>query len=482
MTVLASIVAGERVEGGPLCEDINPSRPTEVVAMYTASPAETALAAVDAAANAAAAWASRPAPERGAILRAAGDLLAARASEIGRDLAREEGKTVAEGMGEVGRAAAILRYFAAQTLEPDGETYPSHSPRTFLFARRKPVGVVAVITPWNFPIAIPAWKIAPALAYGNTVCWKPAEIVPLTAAHFMEALADAGLPPGVVNLVLGRGGEVGDAIVGAAAVDAISFTGSNAVGRVIQQKAVARGAKVQLELGGKNAAIVLADADLQLAVDHVARGAFLSAGQKCTATSRVIVEAPVVQEFTERLAAVARQWPAGDALEPSTTVGPVASAAQLESIERYLALAGDDGGTLVAGGARTRGADDGFFIDPTVIVGLDSTSRVVQEEVFGPVAAVLPAENFDDAVREANSTKFGLTAALFTNDLTAALEFAERAEAGVVKINQESAGLEFHVPFGGTKESSSGSREQGKVAREFFTEWKTVYLDRGSLE
>jgi len=396
---------------------------------------------------------------------------------VGRDLTREEGKTLAEGIGETRRAVAILRYYAGETLQPDGETYPSASPATFLYARREPVGVVVAITPWNFPIAIPAWKIAPALAYGNTVVWKPAEIVPLTATHLLRALIDAGLPPGVLNLVIGKGSEVGDTLVTHEAVDAITFTGSNSVGRRLQLKATERGKKVQLELGGKNPAVVLADADLDHAAEHVARGAFLSAGQKCTATSRVIVEAPALDAFQERLVALATSWKLGDPLDAATRVGPLASEAQLETVSGYLEQGARDGARVLAGGRRATDLGDGYYVPPTVLAGLSPESKVVREEIFGPVAAVIPAAGYAEAVALANDTPFGLTASLFTRDLGKALRFAADIRTGVVKINQESAGLEFQVPFGGMKDSSSGSREQGKAAREFFTQWKTVYLD-----
>jgi len=439
-----------------------------------------AAEAVDAAAAAFAEWRETPPPARGDVLRRAADLVEERADAIGRDLAREEGKTLAEAVGETRRAAAIFRYYAGQTLEPDGETYPSHSSLTFLYARREPLGVVTAITPWNFPIAIPAWKIAPALAFGNTVVWKPAEIVPLTSTHLAAALEDAGLLEGALNLVLGRGSVVGDTIVARDGVEAVTFTGSNAVGRAIQLKATEAGKKVQLELGGKNPAIVLADADLELAAEQVARGAFLSAGQKCTATSRVIVEQPVLEELGERVAALARSWPVGDPLDEATKVGPLSSEQQLETVSGYLDLAEQEAARVLAGGrARDNG---GYFVEPTVLADLPPTSRVVREEIFGPVAALLPARSYEEAVALANDTRFGLTAALFTRDLGKALRFARDVRAGVVKVNQESAGLEFQVPFGGMRESSSGSREQGKVARDFFTQWKTVYLDAPSAE
>jgi aldehyde dehydrogenase (NAD+) len=334
---------------------------------------------------------------------------------------------------------------------------------------------VAAITPWNFPIAIPAWKLAPALAYGNTVVWKPAELVPLTSVHLARVLVEAGLPPGVLNLVLGRSADVGETVVGHEAVAAITFTGSNEVGRRIQLTATANGKKVQLELGGKNPAVVLADADLEQAAEQVARGAFLSAGQKCTATSRVIVEQPVVDELGERVAAHARSWPVGDPLDEATKVGPLSSETQLETVSGYLELAERESARVLAGGQRRR--NGGYFVEPTVFADLPASSRVVREEIFGPVTALLPAGSYEEAVALANDTPFGLTAALFTQDLGKALRFARDIRAGVVKVNQETAGLEFQAPFGGMRESSSGSREQGKVARDFFTEWKTVYLD-----
>jgi alpha-ketoglutaric semialdehyde dehydrogenase len=423
-----------------------------------------------------------PPPARGDVLRRAADLVDERADTIGRDLAREEGKTLLEAVGETRRAAAILRYYAGQTLEPDGETYPSHSALTFLYARREPLGVVTAITPWNFPIAIPAWKIAPAIAFGNTLVWKPAEIVPLTSTHFATALVDAGLPDGVLNLVLGRGSVVGDTLVTHDRVEAVTFTGSNPVGRAIELKAVEAGKKVQLELGGKNPAVVLADADLELAAEQVARGAFLSAGQKCTATSRVIVEGQVLEELGDRVAALARSWPVGDPLDDTTKVGPLASKSQLDTVSGYLEVAESEAARVLVGGRRPRPGGGGYFVEPTVLADLPATSRVVREEIFGPVAALLPASSYEEAVALANDTPFGLTAALFTRDLGKALRFSRDIRAGVVKVNQESAGLEFQAPFGGMRQSSSGSREQGKVARDFFTQWKTVYLDAPPTE
>ena len=472
---LASLIGGRAREGDEVVADLNPAAPDEQVATVSLATPELAAEAVEAAAHAHARWRDTPPPERGEVLRRTADLIDDRAESIGRDLAREEGKTLVEAVAETRRAAAIVRYYAGQTLEPDGETYPSHSPHTFLYARREPLGVVVAITPWNFPIAIPAWKIAPALACGNTVVWKAAEIVPLTATHVANAFVDAGLPGGALNLVLGRGSVVGDTLVTHQRVEAVTFTGSNPVGRAIQLKATGAGKKVQLELGGKNPAVVLADADLELAAEQVARGASLSAGQKCTATSRVIVELPVLEELGERVARLARSWPVGDPLDEETRIGPLSSQAQLHTVSGYLELAEQEAARVLAGGGRPD--SNGYFVEPTVLADLPATSRVVREEIFGPVTAVLPARSYEEAVALANDTPYGLTAALFTRDLGRALLFSRQVRAGVVKVNQESAGLEFQAPFGGMRQSSSGSREQGKVARDFFTQWKTVYLD-----
>ncbi len=302
--------------------------------------------------------------------------------------------------------------------------------------------------------------------------------MPLTAVHLLQALVDAGMPAGVLNLVLGKGSEVGDVLVTHDAVQAITFTGSNSVGRAMQRKAIEHGKKVQLELGGKNPAVVLDDANLDLAAEQVARAAFLSAGQKCTATSRVIVHNAVLGPFQDRLAALAASWKLGDPLESDTRVGPLVSADQLQTVSGYLDVARQEGARILAGGGRAEDLGDGYYVRPTVLSELSPESRVVREEIFGPVAALLPASSYADAVRLANDTRYGLSASVFTNDLSRALRFADEIHAGVVKVNQESAGVEFHVPFGGMQESSSGSREQGKAAREFFTQWKTVYVDR----
>src|SRR3984893_18587194 len=476
--VRKNYVAGAWVEGAKIADDINPSDTNDVVGRFAHGDAAQANAAVAAAKDAFPAWSHSTIQLRHDILKRVGDEILARKDEIGRLLSQEEGKTLAEGVGEVTRAGQIFLFFSGECLRLAGDKVPSVRPNVDVEATREPVGVVGLITPWNFPIAIPAWKLAPALAYGNCVVLKPAELVPATAVHLLQALVDAGLPAGVLNLVLGKGSEVGDVLVTHAAVHAITFTGSNSVGRALQKKATEKGKKVQLELGGKNPAVVLADADLDLAAEHVARGAFLSAGRKCTATSRVIVEAPVLKDFQERLVALAEGWKLGDPLESDTRVGPLVSADQLKTVTDYLEIAIHEGGRMLAGGRRAADLGEGYYVKPTVITDVGRESRVVREEIFGPVAALLPAGSYEEAVQLANDTQYGLSASVFTNDLTRALRFADEIHAGVVKVNQESAGIEFQVPFGGMQESSSGSREQGKAAREFFAQWKTVYMDR----
>ncbi|MDE3100625.1 MAG: aldehyde dehydrogenase family protein [Chloroflexota bacterium] len=475
MTIeVRSYVGGEWIDG-PEVPDVDPAHPSRVVAVARQASAPDVARAVEAARAAFPSWSALPAGERGRILTRAAEIIEARVEATALEFTREEGKTLAEARGEIRRAASIFRYYAGQTLEPDGEVYPSASPELLLIARREPIGVVGVITPWNFPIAIPAWKIAPALAYGNAVVWKPAEVVPLTSLRLVEALAEAGLPAGTLNMLIGKGSVLGGPLVGAG-VDAVTFTGSNATGASIAQLAARSRVKAQLEMGGKNAVVVLADADVAFAADQVARGAFLSAGQKCTATSRVYVERGVYQRFVDELAALARKWRVGDPTDPATAIGPLVSEAQLGTVLERLRVARSEKASFVTGGTDRLAIDDGYYVAPTILTEVPRTSAVLREEVFGPVACVVPVDSLDEGIALANETDYGLSAALFSRDLRAALTFARRVRAGVVKINQETAGLEPHVPFGGMKASSAGGREQGKTARDFFTEWKTVYM------
>jgi len=472
--LLTHRIGDEWIAETPGDEIRNPAIPDEVVALVSRGAPHHLAAAADAARQALPAWAALPAPARGEILFRAGALLAERAERIGRDLSREEGKTLAEGIGETRRAAAIFRYFAGQTSEPVGEVYASATPGTRLYTQRYPLGVVAIITPWNFPIAIPAWKIAPALAYGNTVLFKPAGATPLTAHHLVTALIDAGLPPGVLSLVFAGGAAVTDAWVASGAVDAISFTGSETVGRGLAAVAGSVHARVQLELGGKNAVVVAPDADIARAADAIVRGAMASAGQKCTATSRVIaigtVMAPLRAAIVERVTALR----AGDPTDPATSLGPVIDANARDRIAAMVADAETEGARTVV---RSATPAVGAFHPATVLEGVTSGMRVAQEEVFGPVVALIEAVDLDDAIRLHNGVAYGLSGSIFTRDLATAETFVATAQVGLVHVNGETAGAEPHVPFGGMKGSSTWSREQGKSAADFFTQTRTVYVE-----
>ena len=463
---------------GETFENRSPADTSDLVGRFAASAKEDVERAVAAAAEAAEGWRQTSPIARANILHKAAEILAGRQAEIGRELTREEGKTLKEGIGETGRAVQILRYFAGEAQQPSGEHYPSMNPLTLLYTLREPLGVVALITPWNFPIAIPAWKMAPALAFGNTVVFKPASLTPLCAVRLTQALADAGLPPGVLNLVTGGASAVGDPLVRDPRVAGISFTGSNAVGAELRKLAAETGAKLQLELGGKNPAIVLADADLDHALTHVVAGAMMSTGQKCTATSRAIVDRRVAAQFTRDLTDRIGALKVGDPLATETQIGPAVSAEAADRIVADVAAAKGDGALLVGGDRlRANGHGRGHFVAPTLFGDVDPESTLGQEELFGPVLGVIPVDGLDEALAVANRVRFGLSASLFTRDLGTALAFVRGIQAGIVHVNSETAGAEPHVPFGGMKGSSSYSREQGKAAREFFTQTKTVYVD-----
>jgi aldehyde dehydrogenase (NAD+) len=462
--------------GGKDIENRNPARPDDLIGTFAKASADDTRRAIEAAAEAKQGWARTSPIERANILYRASEILASRADEVGRELTREEGKTLAECIGATKRAVQILRYYAGEAQQPDGEHYPSANVNTLLFTMREPIGVVGLITPWNFPIAIPAWKIAPALAFGNTVVFKPASLTPLCAVRLVEALEEAGVPKGVVNLVTGGGGEVGDVIVNDDRVDAISFTGSNAVGTQIKKDVAERGAKVQLEMGGKNPAIVLADADLDHAVAQVIAGSMNSTGQKCTATSRAIVDRSLLGDITDRILAKAASLKVGDPQEAGVNIGPLISSDAAESVLGSIEK-GKQGASLAQGGNRPGDLGDGHFVAPTVFTDVDPDSFLGQEELFGPVLGVIAVDGIDEAVAVANKVRYGLSASIFTRDIGKALSFIREVQAGIVHVNSETAGAEPQVPFGGYKGSSSYSREQGKAAREFFTQVKTVYFD-----
>jgi aldehyde dehydrogenase (NAD+) len=478
--VFGNYINGEwrAASGGKTLQNRNPANRDEVIAEFAASEAADVEAALEAASEAYRTWRLSSPITRANILHKAANILESRIPDVGRELTREEGKTLKEGIGETTRAVQILRYFAGEAQQPSGEHYPSANPLTLLYTTREPLGVTAIVTPWNFPIAIPAWKIAPALAFGNTVVFKPASLTPLSALRLVEALAEAGLPPGVLNLVTGSATAIGDPLLRDPRVVAISFTGSNETGSELRKIAADRGAKLQLELGGKNPAIVLADADLEHALTHVVNGAMMSTGQKCTATSRAIVDRKIADKFTSMLSDRISGLKVGDPLASDTQIGPLVDDSSARRVAGEVAAAKAAGSELVVGGDVLGGElERGAFVAPALFAGVDPSSRLGQDELFGPVLGVIPVDDIDEALAVANQVRFGLSASLFTRDLERALTFAREIEAGIVHVNSETAGAEPQVPFGGMKGSSSYSREQGKASREFFTQIKTVYLD-----
>jgi acyl-CoA reductase-like NAD-dependent aldehyde dehydrogenase len=464
---------------GETTENRNPANVDDLIGTFASSDAADVDAAITAAAEAFESWRKTSPITRANVLFKAAEIMASRQNEIGKELTREEGKTLKEGIGETGRAIQILRYVAGEIQQPDGEHYPSLNPQTLLYTVREPLGPIAIITPWNFPIAIPAWKIAPAIGFGNTVIFKPASLTPLTAVRLVEALHEAGLPAGVVNLVTGSAGKVGDALVRDERIAAISFTGSEQVGKQLKKIVADRNTKLQLELGGKNPAIVLADADMEHALTHLVTGAMWSTGQKCTATSRAIVDRRIADEFTAKLTERIRGLKVGDPLVGDTQIGPVIDESALERIVGDIDRGKSEGAAVLAGGGRLSddGRGKGFFVAPTLFGGVDPASSLGQDELFGPVLGVIPVDDYDEAIAIANQVRYGLSASIFTRDLGRALAFAREIQAGIVHVNSETPGAEPQVPFGGYKSSSSYSREQGKASREFFTQTKTVYID-----
>jgi alpha-ketoglutaric semialdehyde dehydrogenase len=473
-----SIIGGDRDEAGDLAGDVNPSDTGDVVGEAVMAGPRQARDAVAAAVAAAPGWAAWTGAARAEVLDRAGAELLDRRAELGDLLAREEGKTLPEAVGEVARAGQIFRYQAAEAVRAGGELIDSVRPGVEVAITREPLGAVAVITPWNFPIAIPAWKIAPALAHGNTVVLKPAELVPASAWQLADILHRAGLPPGVLNLLLGAGAEVGDALTGSPDIAGVSFTGSVATGRRVLAAAQAHQARVQLEMGGKNPLVVADDADLDVAVEVAIQGSFYSTGQRCTASSRLIVMAAVHDEFVAALTAAMRGLVVGDARAAGTQIGPVVSAAQLATDERYLGLARDAGAEVV-GGERLGRAAPGYYLAPALILGADNADVCSREEIFGPVASVIRAADYDEAVAISNDTPFGLAAGIVTRSLARASDFRRRSRAGMVMVNLPTAGVDYHVPFGGRQASSYGPREQGSYAREFYTTVKTSYIAAG---
>ena len=471
-----NLIAGEWVTTSGAIDDINPSDVSDVVGRFARGTAADIDRAVGAARRAQQEWVAVGLDDRARILERVGNELFERREELGTLLSREEGKTRAEGVGEASRAASIFRFFAGEVLRPDGHSLPSVRPGVEVQVQREALGVVGVITPWNFPLAIPAWKIAPALAYGNAVVWKPAELVPASAWALAEIIHRAGVPAGLLNLVVGPGREVGQAIVDHTGIDGVTFTGSTAVGRGVAAGTAARLCRVQLEMGGKNPLVVLDDADLERAVEAAVQGSFYSTGQRCTASSRLVVTSGIHDRFVERLAARTEALVVGHALDPATQIGPAVSADQLRQDLDYVALGTAEGAQLVAGGATAECATEGHYIRPTLFAGANNSMRICREEIFGPVAAVIEVADLDEAIAVANDTPYGLTAGICTTSLAAASRFRREAQVGMVMVNLPTAGVDFHVPFGGRKASNLGPREQGRQAMEFYTAVKTTYL------
>ncbi|HLU21470.1 alpha-ketoglutaric semialdehyde dehydrogenase GucD [Lederbergia graminis] len=462
---------------GKTKEIINPAT-QEVVGSAQVSTTEDLDAAVNAATEARFSWAKLSGAARGDYLYKVANLIEARLDEIAQTMTEEMGKTFPEAKGETARGVAILRYYAGEGLRKIGDVIPSTDNEAFMFTKRVPLGVVGIITPWNFPVAIPIWKMAPALIYGNTIIIKPASETAITAAKVIECFHEAGIPEGVVNMVTGPGSVIGNGIVNHPGITGISFTGSDTVGREIAKGAVARGAKFQLEMGGKNPVIIAADADLDKAVEGTISGAFRSTGQKCTATSRVLVHSSIKDAFTDKLLSAMEDIKIGNGMEDGVWMGPCSSEAQMETVLSYIEKGKEEGAKLIHGGNRLTDSEygKGFFVEPTIFDDVDSKMQIAQEEIFGPVIALIPFDDIEEAFNLANDTPFGLSASIYTENIGAMLQFIDQVDAGLVRINAETAGVELQAPFGGMKQSSSHSREQGEAAIEFYTSIKTVFV------
>jgi len=474
MTIHQNLIAGEWT-GTTGAENINPSDTNEVVGLYASASVQDVADAIAAAKAAFPAWSRSGILERHAILRKTSDEILARKDELGALLAREEGKTLPEAIGETIRAAQIFDFFAGEALRLAGEMLPSVRPNIGAEITREPLGVIGIITPWNFPIAIPAWKIAPALCYGNTIVFKPADLVPGCSWAIVDILHRAGLPKGVLNLVMGKGSVVGQAMLDSPVLSGVTFTGSVGTGKRVALSSVEHGRKYQLEMGGKNPMVVLDDADLTVAVEAAANSAFFSTGQRCTASSRLIVTEGIHDKFVAALTEKLKTLNVDNATKAGTHIGPVVDAKQLKTDTDYIEIGKQEGAKLAFGGELISRETPGFYLQPTLFTEATNQMRISREEIFGPVASVIRVKNYEEALAVANDTPFGLSSGIATTSLKHATHFKRNAEAGMVMVNLPTAGVDFHVPFGGRKGSSFGSREQGKYAAEFFTTVKTAY-------
>ena len=475
-------IAGEWVAGETAIENRNPSDVTDIIGSYAQASTAQLDTAFDAARAAQKIWSRTGLEARQTILMQIGNALMARADELGELLSREEGKPRAEGRGEVYRAGQFFTYYAAEVLRQIGDNADSVRPDIEIDVRRDPVGVVAVVSPWNFPTATAVWKIAPALAFGNAIIWKPANLVPASAVALAEIIASTDLPAGLFNLVMGAGSSIGDALVTSAAIDAITFTGSVETGRRIAAGAIANMTRMQMEMGSKNALAVMDDADIDLAVACAVNGAYGGTGQKCTASSRIIVHDAVHDQFVDKMLAATKALQVGHALEEGTQIGPVVNDTQLAENLDYVALAKSEGGEILCGGERLSLAHDGFYMAPCLVAGTHNDWRVNREEMFAPIACIMRARSYDEALNIVNDTPFGLTAGIITKSLARASHFRRNADTGCVMVNLPTAGTDYHVPFGGRGDSSYGPREQGQYAVDFFTSVKTAYIASGAID
>ena len=470
-----NFIGGEWLEGANAADNINPSDTSDIIGEYAHASAAQTQQAIDAAYQASLAWGNSSIQHRSDILDNIGSEILQRREELGELVSREEGKTLPEGIGEATRAGQVFKFFAGEALRPGGEFIDSIRPGLDVSVTRAPMGVVGLILPWNFPIAIPAWKVAPALAYGNAVVFKPAELVPATAHAMAEIIVNAGVPDGVFNLVMGTGAEVGATIVNHPAVNAISFTGSVRTGRDVALAAASRMAKVQLEMGGKNPLVVLDDADLSTAVECAVNGAYFSTGQRCTASSRLIVTEGIHDKFVAAVSERMGKLTVDHALKVGTDIGPVVDQRQLQQNLDYIQVGINDGANLVCGGEQVSRDTQGFFMTPALFTESSNKMRINREEVFGPVATVIRVKDYEEALATANDTEFGLSSGIVTTSLKYSSHFKRHIQSGVASVNVPTAGVDYHVPFGGIKSSSYGSREQGSYAKEFYTTVKTAY-------
>jgi alpha-ketoglutaric semialdehyde dehydrogenase len=475
-TTYPNLIDGRPIDSTERAPDINPSNLHDIVGEFARGSSKDAELAIAAAKQAFPKWSRATPQERFDILDRAGTEILARKEELGRLLAREQGKPLADAIGEAARAGAIFKFFAGEALRLGGEKIDSVRPGIEVEITREPVGIVVAITPWNFPLAIPAWKIAPALAFGNCVIAKPAELAPASPWELVEIVQRAGLPAGVLNLVMGSGARIGASLTESPDVDAISFTGSQEVGATVAAAAVRNGARLQLEMGGKNPLVVLDDADLPTAVFVAVNGAYFQAGQRCTASSRIIVTEQIHDRFVDAMVDRMKRLVVDDALKPGTEIGPVVDQRQLEKNFEYIEIGRREGGRLVHGGERLKRETDGYYMAPAIFTDTSPEMRINREEIFGPVASVIRVKNYDEALAVANDTPFGLSSGIVTTSLKHASHFKRNSQSGLVMVNLPTAGLDYHVPFGGRKKSSYGPREQGAYAKEFYTIVKTAYV------